>query len=62
VGELLAEQMCNARTRIIGRHHRADYDHAHVLHQRGAAEDIVRQVHRCVPGHVFRHGVRLASG
>jgi len=62
VGELLAEQVRDARPRLVRRYHRVDHDHAHVVHQRSAAEDIVRQVHRRVPGHVFRHGFCLASG
>lgn len=62
VGELLAEQMRDARPSLAGRHHRVDDDHAHVVDERRVAEDILRQVHRRVPGHVFRDGFRLALG
>jgi len=59
LGELLAEPECHAGQSGFGCHHRADHDHAHVIHQRSAAEDIVREIHRRIPGNVFRHGVRL---
>lgn len=60
VGELLAEQERHARQSRPRRHHRVDHDHAHVLHQRRATEDIVRQVHRRLPGNVFRDGLRVS--
>lgn len=62
LGELLAEPERHAGQSGFGCHHRADHDHAHVIHQRSAAEDIVREIHRRVSGHLFRHGVRLAVG
>lgn len=31
VGELLAEQMCNARPSVVGCHHCVDHDHSHVV-------------------------------
>jgi len=62
VGELLAEQKCHPRQSRTWRHHRVDHDHAHVLHQRRAAQDILRQVHRRVLGNVFRDGFRFAIG
>lgn len=60
VGELLVEQVRDARPSLVGRHHRVNDDHAHVLDQRRSAENIVRQIHRRVPGNVFRDGVCFA--
>jgi len=62
LGELLAEPERYAGQSGVRRHHRVDHDHAHVVHERGAAEDIVREIYRRLLGHVFRHGVRFAVG
>jgi len=62
VGKFLAEQMCYTRPSIFGRHYRLDDDHTHVIDERRVAQDILRQVHRRVPGHMFRDGLRFATG
>jgi hypothetical protein len=62
MGELLAESQRDAGTSQPRRHHCADHDYAHVLYQCSTAQDILRQVHRRLPRHVLRHGVRLTAG
>jgi hypothetical protein len=54
--------MCYTRPSIFGRHYRLDDDHTHVIDERRVAQDILRQVHRRVPGHMFRDGLRFATG
>ena len=59
VGQLLAEPKRDARQSGLGRHHRAHHDHPHVVHQRRATQDFLCQVHRCLPGNMFRYGLRI---
>lgn len=56
VGVLLAQQERHSGQSGPRRHHRAHHDHAHVFHQRRPAQDLLRQVHRRLPGHLLRHG------
>lgn len=58
LGLLLAEPERNPRQGIARRHHRVDYDHAYVFDQRRSTENLVRQVHRCLPGNLLRDGLR----
>lgn len=61
VGQLLAEPQRHPRKSGAGRHHRAHHDDAHVVHQRSLAQNFLRQVHRRLPGHMLRHGVRFPA-
>lgn len=62
LGELLVEQKRHSGQSRVGRDHRVNHDHAHVFHQRRVAQDILREIHRRLLGHVFRHGFRIAVG
>lgn len=62
VGFLLVEPQRVAGARLARRHHCADHDDAHVVHQRRPAQNLLRQVHRHLPGHVLHHGLRLPLG
>ena len=61
MGVLLAEPERVTSPRVPGCHHRAHHDHAHVLDQRGAAQDLLRQVDRYLSGNLLRYGLRLSS-
>lgn len=62
VGQFLAESQRNACQGGSRRHDGAHHDHPHVIHQRGSTEDILRQINRCLPGNVLRHGLRFVTG
>ena len=59
VGLFLAESRCHACQSRPWCYHCADHDHPNGLNQRGPAKDILCQVHRCLPGRMFLHGVRF---
>ena len=48
-----------AGTRGAGGDDGADHDHPDILHQLGPAQDLLRQVDRCLPGGLLLHGLRL---
>ncbi len=60
LGVVLVEPRRHPRQSGAGRDHRAHHDHPNGLHQRRPAQDLLRQVHRRLPGRVLLHGVRLA--
>ena len=60
VGLFLAESRCHACQSRPWCYHCADHDHPNGLYQRGPAKDILCQVHRCLPGRMFLHGVRFS--
>ena len=59
VGLLLAEQGSHAGQSRPRGHHRLDHDHVDGVDERGAAQNILRQVHRRLLGRLLLHGVRL---
>lgn len=61
MGQLLAKQKRDTCPSRPWCHHRAYHDHAHVIHQRCAAKDFLRQINRRLLGHLFRDGVRFAT-
>lgn len=61
VGFLLAQQASHASSCFSRCDHRVDHDNAHVLHQRCLAKNLLRQVHRHFPWHLFRHGLCFST-
>lgn len=61
LGVLLAQQERDTGPSRPRCHHRAHDDDAHVIDERRPPQDILRQVDRRLPGHLFRDGVRLAT-
>lgn len=60
VGQFLAEQKRYACSSSSGRDYCAHDDHVDVIYQCGLTKDFLHQIHRRVPGDLFRHGLRFA--
>ena len=62
VGFVLDQPQRFAGQGLAGRDDGAHHDDAHVVNQRPIAKNLLRQIHRYLPGHLLRHGFRIAPG
>lgn len=61
MGELLAKPKRNPRSGSPRSNHCAHHDDPYVLDQCGPSQNLLRQVHRRLSGHLFRHGLRIIT-
>ena len=59
LGVFLAQQGGDTSESDSGSDHCANHDHSNGLNKLGPAKGVLCQIHRCVPGILFLHGVRL---
>lgn len=61
LGQFLAEPQCDTGQGGPRCHHRAHHDHPHVVNQRSATQDFLRQINRRLLGNLLRHGLRIVA-